>query len=144
MFDNGIIYLIEGNDIDRPRNAITLTNSLHDVFGNFDIFFEPPASDHPPHTYRISSLLPDGFLPDLPVTRTLYLSKSRTIDPPSPRLFALHRAIAHILHLSGAGDYIDKMFRDVEKNGIQANGSTELGRLVTLGLHGWLDGAVHT
>ena len=28
------IYLIEGSEIDRPRNALTLTFDLHQLFGN--------------------------------------------------------------------------------------------------------------
>ncbi|KAL2016928.1 hypothetical protein VTK56DRAFT_2845 [Thermocarpiscus australiensis] len=140
MFDYGVGHLIEGVDIDRPYNALTLTPSIHDLFGNFHIYFEPvPGAE--PHTYRIESFLPAFIVGGLlPVTRTL--TDSRTIDPPSPRLLAIHRAIARILHLSAAGDYIDKILRDMEdagKQGAQADGSTDLGRLVHLGL--WLDGA---
>lgn len=142
MFDNGVIHMIEGDDIDRPRNAITLTPTLHRFFGAFKIFFQP-VSDAVPHTYRIDSFLPPIVVRDvLPVTRTLYLTENRTIDPPSPRLLALHCAIAHILHLSAAGAYIDKLLDEMEKKGIRADGSTELGRFVTLGLGGWLDGSV--
>ncbi len=41
MFDDGIVHLIEGSDIDRPRNTFSLTYNLHQLFGNFEIFFEP-------------------------------------------------------------------------------------------------------
>lgn len=141
MFDYGIGHLIEGVDIDRPYNALTLTLNMHDLFGNFRIYFEP-VPDAEPHTYRIESFLRPAFVGGvLPVTRTLFLTDSRTIDPPSPRLLAIHRAIAHILHLSAAGNYIDKILRDMEdagEQGAQADGSTDLGRLIHLGL--WLDG----
>uniref|UniRef100_A0A0B7KKY2 HNH nuclease domain-containing protein n=1 Tax=Bionectria ochroleuca TaxID=29856 RepID=A0A0B7KKY2_BIOOC len=145
MFDSGIIQLIEGVDIDRPRNAITLTHTLHWLFGDFRLFFEP-TPDRQPHTYRISSFYPPTLLrdPAFPITRTLYLTGTRTIDPPSPRLLAVHRAIAHILHLSAAGDYIDKLLRDMDGKGIQADGSTELDRLVKLRLGGWLDGPIYS
>ncbi|RYP20747.1 hypothetical protein DL765_002627 [Monosporascus sp. GIB2] len=77
----GLSYdIIEGTDIDRPLNAITLTHRIHDLFGDFEIFFEP-------------------------------------IDPPLLRLLAVHRAIAHILHLSAAGKYIGRLFRDADENG---------------------------
>ncbi|KAK3937569.1 hypothetical protein QBC46DRAFT_366093 [Diplogelasinospora grovesii] len=107
MFDSGVIHLIEGNDIDRPRNAITLTRDLHTFFGNFDVFFEPLPDQE--HTYRIQSFLHPMAIQELPLERTLYLTRSRTIEPPSPRLLTLHCAIAHILHLSAAGEYIDKI-----------------------------------
>lgn len=141
MFDMGVAYLIEGAEIDRPRNALTLTHLLHQAFGDFRVFFVPVA-DSQPHTYRIDSFLPRQLMrdPTLPVTRTLYLAKNRTVDPPSARLLAVHCAIAHILHLSAAGEYIDRILLDAEEHGIQADGSTEVGRLVCLGLHGWVDG----
>jgi len=133
MFDMGIAYLIEGADIDRPRNALTLTQQLHQLFGEFRIFFE--ATDQP-HTYRIGTFLPRHLVrdPPLPITRTLYVAESRAIDLPLPRLLAVHYAIAHILHLSAAGAYIDSILWDAEEHGIRADGSTELGRLVHLGL----------
>ncbi|XXH02118.1 hypothetical protein Hte_008486 [Hypoxylon texense] len=134
MFDNGLTHLIEGADIDRPRNAVTLTHTLHCHFGDFKIFFEP--DNQQPHTYRINSFLPRYISRDLglPVTRMLYLTSTRTIDPPSPRLLAVHRAIAHILHLSAAGEYIDKLLRDMDEKGIQPDGSTELDRMLKLRL----------
>jgi hypothetical protein len=142
MFDHGVAHLIEGTEIDRPRNAVTLTHNIHRWFGNFDIYFEP-VPDSPPHTYRIETFLrPRAVRGVLPVTRTLYLTDSRSIDPPLPRLLAIHRAIAHILHLSAAGRYIDRILDDMEGargQGVQADGSTDLGRLVHLGL--WMDGA---
>ena len=136
MFDAGVAHLIEGTDIDRPRNAITLAANLHYWFGEFKIFFEAVGSGS--HTYRIDSFLPpQAHRNILPITRTLYLTESKTIDPPSPRLFAVHSAIAHILHLSAAGEYIDKILRDWDDCTVQADGSTELDHLVKLRLGGW-------
>ena len=142
MFDSGVAHIIQGPNIDRPFNALTLTPDIHHWFGNFDIFFEPVVSQ--PGTYRIDSFLePQLAGDDFPVTRTLYLTDNHTIDPPLPRLLALHSAIAHILHLSAAGDYIDKLLRDMERAeelGAQTDGSTDLGRLVYLRM--WLEGGV--
>jgi hypothetical protein len=129
MFDIGVIHLIEGTDINRPRNAITLSLEMHRRFGHFDIFFEGVA-DAPPHTYRIHTFLP--WLANFPITRTLFIHPS--IDPPSERLLALHSAIGHILHLSGAGDYIQAILDDMENGIVQQDGSTQLGVLVNLAL----------
>ena len=138
MFDNGVAHLIDGVDIDRPRNALTLTSRFHDLFGSFRVYFQ--ATDQP-HTYRIdSNLHPVAKAPILPIVRTLYLTETRSIDPPSPRLLAIHYAISQILHLSAAGAYIDRVLRDMDDIGVRADGSTDLGRLVRLGLGGWLDG----
>ena len=141
MFDHGAAYLIEGTDVDRPRNALTLTSSLHERFGEFKVYFR--ATDQP-HTYQIDSFDPPYAKdPILPVTRTLFLTEMRTIDPPSPRLLAIHYAVSQILHLCAAGEYIDKILRDIDQVGVRADGSTQLGRLVQLGLGGWLGGAVN-
>jgi hypothetical protein len=139
MFDDGIIHLIEGSDIDRPRNALTLTLDLHQLFGNFEIFFEPTAQ--PPHSYRIDSTR-SGIMrnPIFPLSRTLYLTTTRTIDPPSPRLLTVHRSITRILHLSAAGGYINRILEDLDRKDTTEDGSTELGHLVELRLGGWWNG----
>lgn len=143
MFDYNIVDLIEGSNIDRPRNALTLTHSLHRFFGDFQVFFNPVPGEEA-HTYQINTFLPPTILRGLvPVTRTLFLTESRNIDPPLPRLLALHRAIAHILYLSGAGEYIDKILEDMEAKAARADGSTEMSYIVSLRLGGWLDGTTY-
>ncbi|EXL90098.1 hypothetical protein NOF04DRAFT_3415 [Fusarium oxysporum II5] len=141
MFDSGVAHLIEGIDIDRPSNALTLTLSHHVSFGDFRVYFEPVGDT--PHTYRIGTFLPPGLAEDVPVTRTLFLTEDKSIDPPSSRFLAVHRAIAHILHLSAAGDYIDDILSDVEEFGIRSDGSTDLSRLLKLRLDDWTVGEVH-
>jgi len=53
MFDIGVIYFIEGTDIDRLRNVITLSLEMYRLFGNFKVFFERVADDDTADTYRI-------------------------------------------------------------------------------------------
>ncbi|OAA54148.1 hypothetical protein SPI_09082 [Niveomyces insectorum RCEF 264] len=143
MFDAGVAHLIQGVDIDRPRNALTLTHEMHQQFGAFEVYFSAVQGEY--NTYRIESFLPPRLSATfgMPVVRTLFVTDARTIDPPSPRLLAVHRAIAHILHLSGAGDYIDAILRDMEDSIVRADGSSELGRMVSLGLGEWPTRAVY-
>jgi hypothetical protein len=102
------------------------------------VFFTE-VSDQPPNTYCVDSFRLGRFL-HLPVNRTLF--EDLTIDPPSHRLLALHSAIAHILHLSGVGQYIDKLIKDTgEMDILDDDGSTDIGRLLTLALDGWHRGA---
>ncbi|KMU83365.1 hypothetical protein CIHG_01147 [Coccidioides immitis H538.4] len=138
MFEPGITHLIEGQDIDSPKNALTLTHHYHRLLGEFEIYFEPIEGVY--NRYIIRSTERDPILRDrlLPITRTLTLSPSRTIDPPSPRLLKVHRAIALILKLSGAGEYIENILRDMEDVKVEEDGSTNLGRLLSLRLGGWL------
>ncbi|TWU70515.1 hypothetical protein ED733_000556 [Metarhizium rileyi] len=135
MFDNDVAHLINGVDVDRPHNAITLTLDLHRAFGNFDIYFTQIADR--PHAYEIRTFRKIGFQRMLPVTRALYLTADQSIDPPAPRLLALHRAIGHILHLSGAGEYIDNIFRKLEDRMVQCDGTTPLEELLQLRMNGW-------
>lgn len=140
MFDPGVIHTIEASNIDRPLNAVTLTGHFHQSFGNFKIYFEPKG-DQVQHTYKIDNVKSNNIFgnPILPVTRTLYLTPNHTIEPPAPRLLAIHSAIGHILHLSGAGEHIDRIIRDIDEVDIMENGSTELGLYVGLKLGGWMD-----
>ncbi|KAK0707775.1 hypothetical protein B0H67DRAFT_647917 [Lasiosphaeris hirsuta] len=62
----------------------------------------------------------------MPVWNNKDLFVHPTIDLPSERLLALHCVTAHILHLSGADDYIDKILRDMEAGVVRGDGSTEL------------------
>lgn len=129
MFNPSAIHLINGVDINRPMNALTLTHDLHKLFSNFDIAFEPAGSQ--PHTYKINYVETDriGRVERLPVIRTLYLTPDQSTDPPSPQLLKIHAAIGRILHLSAAGDYIDDLLRDIEEmeaGKVMTNGSTRL------------------
>ncbi|KAJ6120021.1 hypothetical protein N7523_004301 [Penicillium sp. IBT 18751x] len=129
MFDPGIIHLINGPKIDSPMNALTLMLDYHRLFGEFQIYFERTGTQHYP------------FLRDplFPVTRSLTLSPDRTVDPPSLRILGVHRAIALIMKLSGAGEYIERVLREMEELDVKEDGSTRLGHLAGLRLSGWLD-----
>ncbi|QSS59909.1 hypothetical protein I7I51_04705 [Histoplasma capsulatum] len=122
MFDPGVAHLIDGPKINSPLNTVTLTLDNHRFFGEFQIYFELTGRAY---EYRIHSaegrFLRDPFFP---VTRTLMLSSNRTINPPSPRLLSIHRAISLILKLSGAAEYIDQTLRDLEQATVEVDGST--------------------
>ena len=135
MFNDSVVYLIKDTNIDRPRNVIILTHDFHQLFGGFKVYLEPKGSK--PHTYYINSTY-IGILRHriFPVDRTLSLTNTRTINPPSPRLLAIHRAIALILYLSAAGRHINSILRDLDQGDILVNGSTPLGYLTALRLHG--------
>lgn len=141
MFDDGVVHLIENTDIDRPRNAITLTHDPHQPSGGFEVYFEPTGNE--PHTYCIDSTR-TGILRHriFSVDRTLFLTDTRTIDPPSPRLLAIHAAIANILHMSAARDHIDSILWDLDQGEISVDGSTPLGHFTALRIHGWWNGQI--
>ncbi len=133
MFDPDIIHWIKGPDIDRPYNALTLSHELHQDFGSLFVYFEPESGFENRYTIKTTDLI--HTRPALPITRDLFITQDRSIDPPMPRLLAIHRACCLIMHLSGAGDYIDKVVRDMEEIGIKSDGTTELGSMLSLRLH---------
>ncbi|EGE06680.1 hypothetical protein TEQG_05674 [Trichophyton equinum CBS 127.97] len=136
MFDPGITHFIDDPKIDSLSNALTLTLDNHRLLGEFKIYFEPTGRAY---EYRIHST-DDDFLSDpfFPVTRTLMPSPNRTIDPPSPRLLGIHRAVCLILKLSGAAEYIEHVLRDLELVTVEADGSTHVGDIIRLRIDGWI------
>lgn len=92
MFDSSVIYLIEWTDINRPRNAITLSQDMHQCFRHFDIFLNvsqtlqqiPIRSKPFCLSYQEAASLLQGHY------------SHTSIDPPSERLLGLHSVIGHI------------------------------------------------
>jgi hypothetical protein len=119
-------------------DRLTLTNHFHQLFG----VYSEPTADQTQHTYKIDYVQSNSLFRDplLPVTRIPYPTSDHTIGPSSLWLLAIHCAIGRILNLSGAGDSIDRILRDMDEVGIKENGSTELGQYTSLKLGGWLDG----
>ncbi|CEJ83922.1 hypothetical protein VHEMI03301 [[Torrubiella] hemipterigena] len=138
MFDNDIAYLINGVEIDRPRNALTLTRDLHQDFGRFEVYFTAHSDSSQPHTYVIETFLSAQVYPTLPIRRTLHLAADCNIEPPDPRLLAVHCAIAIILHPSAAGEYIHKILRGMEEQTVRSDCSTSLGDFVRLRIENML------
>ncbi|ODH35408.1 hypothetical protein ACO22_02932 [Paracoccidioides brasiliensis] len=138
MLEPGIARLFDGQDVDSPKNALTLTHHYHRLLGEFEIYFEPIEGANNRYTIRSTERNPILCERLLPITRMLSLSPSCSIDPHSSRLLKVHRAIALILKLSGAGEYIENILRDMEEVEVKEDGSTSLGRLMSLRLSGWL------
>lgn len=143
MVDTGVVRLIQGTAIDRPSNALTLGLEHHRTFASFMTFFTELADQ--PHTYKVERFQRAQVTPgQFPVTRTLLFSRDHNIDAPSGRLLAAHRAIARVLHFSGAGAYIDKFLSDMNDGLIREDGSTQLDRFVKLRLRDGANGKNHT
>lgn len=158
MLYPGVATYIEGDKIDRLGNVITLSRSLHALFGQLHIFFTADPSQ--PNKYTIESA--KKFLPfPLPITRELLLGPTKApsgtdIEPPFPQLLAIHKACCLVLHLSGAAEHVEMVMQGEDpgkyENGsvadyidsvlaqrdddpyVQPDGSTELGTLVGLRL----------
>jgi hypothetical protein len=131
IFNPDIGPLIAGPEINSPYNALTLTHNYHQLFGEFEIYFKQkdPTLER---TYIINSTKQRPFLRDplFPVTQELHLSPELTINPPASKLLKVHYAIAHILKLSSAGEYIERTLREMTEICVSVDGLTDLGCLV--------------
>ncbi|KAI9651905.1 MAG: hypothetical protein M1829_002110 [Trizodia sp. TS-e1964] len=128
MFDSNLCAEIEGIAIDRPTNTLLLRGELHTLFGQFKVYFD--QQDEEPNTYIVRVTRPNMPIAGLP--RTVRF-ESEVIPLPSPRLLAVHKALARMMHLTGAGENITYQFRDYPDTEIAADGTTDLGALLTVG-----------
>ncbi|KAF8964874.1 hypothetical protein BDZ97DRAFT_1904240 [Flammula alnicola] len=85
---------LNGAGLHRLENVLTLASDLHQMFDKLQLWLERK--------------------PDVIVF-------SGTLPPPDPRYLALHAACARVAHLSGAGEYIDRILRDIERVGVLAS-----------------------
>ncbi|KAI9651453.1 MAG: hypothetical protein M1829_002817 [Trizodia sp. TS-e1964] len=128
MFDSNLCAEIEGIAIDRPTNALLLTSNFHSLFGQFQVYFD--QQDEEPNTYIVRVTRPNIPIAGLP--RTVRF-ESEVIPLPSPRLLAVRKALARMMHLTGAGENITYQFRDYPDTEIAADGTTDLSALITVG-----------
>ncbi|KAI9762287.1 MAG: hypothetical protein M1840_001431 [Geoglossum simile] len=115
MFDPGVVDIIDGGNIYCPCNAITLSAAMHQRFGGLEVYFERQSAglNYPKHMYVIKATkIEPSQSPALPIERALLVTPNRTVDPPSERLLAVHRACALVLHLCGAAGYVDEVLLD--------------------------------
>ncbi|KIJ36880.1 hypothetical protein M422DRAFT_34049, partial [Sphaerobolus stellatus SS14] len=119
-----------GEGINEPANAILFCANGHKQFGDFSVHFEPTDVEH---CYVTSSQF-DEF-----DNINVDFRSNSGIPPPDPRYLALHAAFAKVLFASGAGEYIERYYRDQAELGVLASdGSTDvsilLSRLYIIGL----------
>ncbi|KAE8373619.1 hypothetical protein BDV26DRAFT_284977 [Aspergillus bertholletiae] len=141
MFNPTILPFISETDTDRPMNILTLTKDVRMLFGDFTITFKHLSDCQ----YKIDYANPDQFLRiiQLPVTRILYLPLDQRIDPPSVEFLKVYHAIAKILYLSGAGEYIDRFLWDMDEmegGQVNPNGSSRIDEYVRFKLSDGLEG----
>ncbi|KAF9048385.1 hypothetical protein BDP27DRAFT_1243265, partial [Rhodocollybia butyracea] len=107
------------NNLDGPKihslfNVMTLNLvklAVHNSFDQLILWFEATQT---PRRYEIKHLDPfDADLANIsPFTTFATLEPSLSL--PDPALLALHATCAKVAHLSGAGEYIDRVQRDLQ------------------------------
>lgn len=120
--------------VNREANVMMLLSPLHGEFGEFRLTFEATQTEN---RYRVKVFpnFNDGYNVFLPPNRIVtFMSHDSRWHLPNPFLLQVHVAIANILHLSGRGEKIETLKRDLGdmNGGLAPNGSTEIGDLLSV------------
>lgn len=124
----------DSEDINNEENVMMMMAFLHREFGDFNFVLEATGTVN---RYRIktfprfSSVLLHNLPRDGIVTIT---SNDGRFPLPEPHLIAVHAAIGNILHLSGRGEKIQHLKRDLEdmSGPLARDGSTNIGDLLSV------------
>ncbi|KAH9846874.1 hypothetical protein C2E23DRAFT_539117 [Lenzites betulinus] len=110
-----------GGRLHRLDNILTLDAVIHDDFDTMDLWFE--AIKGQPNTYKI--IIPPGISrpPSLPDS-VHFVSHHPDLPLPSPRYLEIHAFCCRILHMSGAAEYVDLIFRDMEELQVLSSNGT--------------------
>lgn len=158
MFCPTVLDLIDGSLIDSPRNAFTLCEKAHGLFGEFLIWFAPtPGSEIGDNRYTVlatddeavewlEDVIKERGVPNDCVVNTeegfgFNLTFASTLDCPAPswHLLRIHAAIAMVLRLSAAGYVDDDIQDDLEDIRVPTNDSANFGPPESLGIMSWLE-----
>ncbi|KAK0451949.1 hypothetical protein EV421DRAFT_1703360 [Armillaria borealis] len=101
-------------DIHNLSNVMTMCNTEHAAFNNLMIWFEATLTSRVNLMSTRSAHAMLYISIQCPPKITFTTTDPANYPVPSPRYLAIHAACALVSHLSGAGEYIDKMERERE------------------------------
>ncbi|KAJ3508189.1 hypothetical protein NLJ89_g5889 [Agrocybe chaxingu] len=102
---------LNGAKVHRLENVMTLIPSLHEMFDTLKLWFIHKAGN----TYRIETPERERvFVREYPKEITFTSTMPEKLPVPSREYLAIHAACAKVAHLSGAAEYIDQLYRDME------------------------------
>ncbi|KAF8227805.1 hypothetical protein L208DRAFT_1365677 [Tricholoma matsutake] len=106
---------LNGPKVHSLYNVMTMQHDVHDWFDRLDMWFE---ETNVANCYNVKTTSNRLQVP----RQVTFTSSDPTKYPelPSPRLLALHAACAKVAHLSGAGEHIDSLDRDMDHLGVLA------------------------
>ncbi|GAD99641.1 predicted protein [Paecilomyces variotii No. 5] len=127
------------DNINHPKNAMSLMSIVHSEFGCLRLALESTGQGEP-STYKVITY--PGFQSGLRLflpppndnnERIVRFENHGNCDLPSRILLDTHAAIARILHASGKAEDIENIYRERENTPCLApDGSTDLNRLLLL------------
>ncbi|KAG1843882.1 hypothetical protein F4604DRAFT_1596562 [Suillus subluteus] len=102
---------LDGIKIHCLEDILTLAVHVHAMFDRFDLWFEEMVDMQ--HTYRVCGYPPSIQL--FPPTVTFTTDDPLHLPLPSPHYLGIHAACCKVAWLSGAKDYIEETFGDIEE-----------------------------
>lgn len=103
---------LNGNKIHRLENVLTLDKSVHDFFDTLELWFEPVKGI--PNTYTLHAPRSGYIKAYWKRTVTFTTPDSVKLPVPSPEYLAIHATCCKVAYLSGAGEYIERILREME------------------------------
>lgn len=121
-------------DINKETNVMMVFQPFHREFREFNFVFEATETLH---RYRIKTFprLSSVLLMHLPPDRLVtFTNHDERYSLPDPIILQIHSAIGNILHLTGRGEKIELLKRDLEEmgQGLARDGSTPIGDLLSV------------
>lgn len=110
---------LNGPLIHRLENVMTLSQDIHYMFDHLELWFaEMPKL----HCYKLEAVeIFQRVLSTLPEYVTFTTPDKDKLPLPSPSYLKLHAACCRIAHLSGAAEYVEKFYRDMEDTQVLAH-----------------------
>ncbi|KAF9522290.1 hypothetical protein CPB83DRAFT_864672 [Crepidotus variabilis] len=102
------IQKLAESEINGPANAVLLRADLDPQFRKFQFWFEPTEQ---PNAYNLVARRNTGYNKKV---ITFANCHDKPIAIPDPKILGLHAAFANVLNASGAGEYIDSCWRDMD------------------------------
>ncbi|KAJ3748142.1 hypothetical protein DFH05DRAFT_1534083 [Lentinula detonsa] len=102
---------IHSNKVHSLLNIMTVSYDVHDAFDRLELWLEATNQVNRYRVFTAPKFLIPGGLPEF----IEFTSSYPKLPLPSPDLLALHAVCAKVAHLSGAGEYIEQLDRNVEE-----------------------------
>ncbi|KAI0658312.1 hypothetical protein C8Q70DRAFT_917783 [Cubamyces menziesii] len=100
-------------NLHRLENILTLDPFVHQLFDMLHLWFE--AVEGQPNVYNVA-LAPDSTHEELFLPKTVRFASHRPGLPlPNPRYLQIHAACCRIAHMSGAAEFLDSVYQEMEE-----------------------------
>jgi hypothetical protein len=130
------IDAFNGPKVHSLTNVITMEKNIHDLFDRLQLYFELEATSSLASVFSIMALigyrvaieregsLRSQTIHSTPHSEYVSFRHPEHLPVPAPELLALHTTCCKVAHLSGAAEYIDRVYRDAERMGVLASDGT--------------------